>query len=745
MKGRARSPMSNPLQANSPAAILILAFLALLFFSGSLPGSEGSSDFSIPSSRGLLVDPARPPQPAAAFFRKHGSQAAVYWDHRLGTPRLISPRSPVPVVEVSAGTSPSEETVAAGALAFLSENAELFGAGPGDLDDPSVRRFGDGWQLAYRQLAGGLPVRGAGLRILLQPDGTLALAGGHLLRHPQPVAVDLQGEEDARIDAEAMHGLAVRRLERQLVFPAGDPARPRPVWCLEAERPDGTAVELFLDQDGERVGELPLAAGFGGPCSQPDFNFTATGEVLGFSPDPQDIFANASNLPAPNAFPLPAVLVQNSQQNAQLTGTDGHYAMKMSKDSAIFSTVLVAGECAENPRDDPDGDGIKEILRVHSVSRCDDFFSTLLGRVNIDPQEVTSSIDFIYNESKSDVESFHLLAYHHLASFADHSRELLKKQVLPFEDFFPLKVTTRDDLPADLEVQIQEPALYVPNGTQSRICLARRKSLEAYLPATLIQHEYAHHVIHTVARTRQRNEVENDHLVEGIADALTAFQNGNPKIGFNAESDRGGFGFSLAEKAEANPPRLLPEFTRQRALIGRLLWGISNHFKEKDQAEILLYRWLAFHRTKNPAEKSFELSLALLEEVLVLDDLKAGQNTFTGADGNPLNGTPHWDEILKAFKELIKTSVPFIRGDADGSGEIDLSDAINILLYLFLGIGFPDCLSALDADGNGLLELTDAIAILDHLFITGQPFPPPFPACALAEDSPFWCKQARCP
>jgi hypothetical protein len=135
----------------------------------------------------------------------------------------------------------------------------------------------------------------------------------------------------------------------------------------------------------------------------------------------------------------------------------------------------------------------------------------------------------------------------------------------------------------------------------------------------------------------------------------------------------------------------------------------------------------------------------LVEEVLVLDDLMAGQNTFTGADGNPLNGTPHWQQILEAFQELLETSVPFIRGDADGSGEIDLSDAINILLYLFLGIGFPDCLSALDADGNGFLELTDAIAVLEHLFITGQPLPPPFPACAPAEDSPFWCKKARCP
>jgi len=40
----------------------------------------------------------------------------------------------------------------------------------------------------------------------------------------------------------------------------------------------------------------------------------------------------------------------------------------------------------------------------------------------------------------------------------------------------------------------------------------------------------------------------------------------------------------------------------------------------------------------------------------------------------------------------------FVRGDANADGEVNLSDSVATLQYLFLGGGAPSCLEAADAD-----------------------------------------------
>ena len=67
----------------------------------------------------------------------------------------------------------------------------------------------------------------------------------------------------------------------------------------------------------------------------------------------------------------------------------------------------------------------------------------------------------------------------------------------------------------------------------------------------------------------------------------------------------------------------------------------------------------------------------------------------------------------------------FIRGDVDGSGRVDISDAIFILNYLFAGGASPRCEDAADANDDGKIEIADAINILSFLFTGGKPLPPP--------------------
>lgn len=90
------------------------------------------------------------------------------------------------------------------------------------------------------------------------------------------------------------------------------------------------------------------------------------------------------------------------------------------------------------------------------------------------------------------------------------------------------------------------------------------------------------------------------------------------------------------------------------------------------------------------------------------------------SDGPPSPGVVH---VVYG----LPPAVPFIRGDANFDGTVNISDAIFTLSFLFLGGPAPFCDDAADADDSGRLDITDAIRILDSLFLGAQTLPPPFP------------------
>jgi hypothetical protein len=69
---------------------------------------------------------------------------------------------------------------------------------------------------------------------------------------------------------------------------------------------------------------------------------------------------------------------------------------------------------------------------------------------------------------------------------------------------------------------------------------------------------------------------------------------------------------------------------------------------------------------------------------------------------------------------------PFLRGDANADGRIDLADAAFALAYLFAGGATPVCEDALDANDDGGLNLTDFVYLVVYLFNGGGEPPPPF-------------------
>ncbi len=69
----------------------------------------------------------------------------------------------------------------------------------------------------------------------------------------------------------------------------------------------------------------------------------------------------------------------------------------------------------------------------------------------------------------------------------------------------------------------------------------------------------------------------------------------------------------------------------------------------------------------------------------------------------------------------------FVRGDANLDGKVNLSDAITVLSYLFLGGRAPGCQDAGDVNDSGDLGITDAIFLLNHLYLGAAPPRPPYP------------------
>jgi len=82
----------------------------------------------------------------------------------------------------------------------------------------------------------------------------------------------------------------------------------------------------------------------------------------------------------------------------------------------------------------------------------------------------------------------------------------------------------------------------------------------------------------------------------------------------------------------------------------------------------------------------------------------------------------------------------FRRGDSNGDGREDISDAIHIFSWRFGGGPEPECLEAADADADGRHDLTDAVYLLLHLFQGGSEPPAPGPTtCGPAKSMVFGC------
>jgi hypothetical protein len=93
----------------------------------------------------------------------------------------------------------------------------------------------------------------------------------------------------------------------------------------------------------------------------------------------------------------------------------------------------------------------------------------------------------------------------------------------------------------------------------------------------------------------------------------------------------------------------------------------------------------------------------------------------------------------------------FVRGDADGSGDVPgaTADMVRYANVCFLGTNSFPCRAAADFDGDGQVcgAVTDIVYLANFLFLGSGPAPlAPFPECGLGndEDAALGCESHPC-
>ncbi len=112
--------------------------------------------------------------------------------------------------------------------------------------------------------------------------------------------------------------------------------------------------------------------------------------------------------------------------------------------------------------------------------------------------------------------------------------------------------------------------------------------------------------------------------------------------------------------------------------------------------------------------------------------------TFTGAGEYVIrvtvdDGAPE-DHLASAeiTVKVLHGDNGFQRCDVNGDGLNDISDAVYVLAYQFLGGAPPRCEASADCNSDGTTDVSDPVYNLGFLFLGQEPPAPPYPGCDFA-------------
>jgi hypothetical protein len=91
---------------------------------------------------------------------------------------------------------------------------------------------------------------------------------------------------------------------------------------------------------------------------------------------------------------------------------------------------------------------------------------------------------------------------------------------------------------------------------------------------------------------------------------------------------------------------------------------------------------------------------------------------------NPKNITKIYDRFDYSYYGIVRyggwMNFPYVSGDADGSGDINISDVVRLIGYLFSAGPAPEPPDAGDANCDGRVNIADVVCLINYVFGGGQ-------------------------
>ncbi|MGH9362811.1 MAG: hypothetical protein ACRD2T_12935, partial [Thermoanaerobaculia bacterium] len=126
----------------------------------------------------------------------------------------------------------------------------------------------------------------------------------------------------------------------------------------------------------------------------------------------------------------------------------------------------------------------------------------------------------------------------------------------------------------------------------------------------------------------------------------------------------------------------------------------------------------------------------------------AGETALVFQDGARPSGSPVQNKLIAGGSDVTPSLassfvfinarvniVPdvsiFLRGDANQDRQVDISDPIHTLAFLYLGGPASPCPDAADANDDGDIDIVDPVVTLEVLYLGRRSLPQPSPLAGL--------------
>ncbi|MCZ6795005.1 MAG: dockerin type I repeat-containing protein [Planctomycetota bacterium] len=700
------------------------------------PASRPGDDLTLPgdAAGGEIVQPygTNVPGECERFLDACGRDWVVVWDRTLETPRFVFPASPWRLSE--ADGAPTEKTPGS-ALSFVDANAEFFGISSQDLGEVELLPLDDGYLLTALQMHPDfpdLPVRGTYFRMRLNAAFRLRSVASRVARDLPGIEPPLLGEEDAEDLARADGFEEQFSRTLALVFPA-DAEQPVASWVVRVTLPEdeeelgvetGMEMEVFYSAvSGERLATVSTLLGVNGRTCEPlpGEPFQATGVLWGIAPDPGDMHASPAPSAANDVYELPGAQLEFTACDADCN----EISVEMESDldgrwNLSFDSL--------NPGQPP-------VLTVRlfqvefPAATLPDFHCR--GEIVLNDRAHV----FDFNPRGNESENFHLMAYHQLRRARLQIVEQIREHgLLADPESFPRPKVTIQRLSLG---SFYRPAGQVIGLFSDEVTERERDGRWRKIVPTVIHHEFGHHVIEVLSGGSR-----DPRVAEGVSDALAGYISRVSTFGYiDDEGELVPTAIEMARDLAADRRAwsgLDDDDDHGRRVVAGALWELWAETLDDPPADPdgdegrvssfaygVVLRWLRSLATP-PAGGPLRVEYSPMLGLPFL--VEADHPKFNG-NQHLADGIPHEEEVLRAFGRRNLFPHAFVRGDANGDGGTDVSDAITILAYLFLGGEEPDCPDAFDTDDTGVVDVSDAVFFLNHLFLGARRLPAPYPWC----------------